>query len=238
MLGIHLNLAPVVDLRCPDGLMGREGRCLGDEAERVSTLARIYTEGLVSWGVGGCLKHFPGIGAVPQDTRQELPVLDLDSGSLDLHVSVFASLSEMVPVVMMAHVVVPSLGDTERPASLSPAAVERAASLPGSPVVISDDLEMGALDAWGDLPDRVVHALRARNHGILVSTAFDRLSEIAFALRSEAETDDLVAGRIAQTEARLGTLRRDLCQRFAALPAPDEATVEQLWERARREAES
>jgi hypothetical protein len=34
----------------------------------------------------------------------------------------------------------------------------------------------------------------------------------------------------------MGTLRRDLQQRAAAVPAPDPATVEQLWERARKAA--
>ena len=42
--------------------------------------------------------------------------------------------------------------------------------------------------------------------------------------------------RLTEMSARMGTLRRDLCQRAAAVPAPDDATVEQLWEKARREA--
>ena len=60
------------------------------------------------------------------------------------------------------------LGDAHRPASLSRAVVEHAATLPGSPVVLSDDLEMGALGGFGDLPDLVVAALTARSHGVLV----------------------------------------------------------------------
>ena len=45
------------------------------------------------------------------------------------------------------------------------------------------------------------------------------------------------AARVAETAARLGTLRRDLCQSSAAVPAPDDATVAQLWQAARLEAE-
>jgi hypothetical protein len=36
--------------------------------------------------------------------------------------------------------------------------------------------------------------------------------------------------------ARMGTLARDVQQRAAAVPAPDDETVAQLWEQARREA--
>jgi hypothetical protein len=34
----------------------------------------------------------------------------------------------------------------------------------------------------------------------------------------------------------MGTLRTELCQKTAAVPAPDDTTVAQLWERARKEA--
>ena len=235
-LGIHLDLAPVVDLRHPDGLLGHQGRCFSDDPERVAVLARIFIEGLATWGVTGCSKHFPGLGAVPADTHAELPLLDLDEAGFEPHLGVFEALSQEIPVVMMAHMIVPGLGDAERPASLSRIIVERAASLPGAPVVLSDDLEMGALEDFGDLPQRVEAALRARSHGVLVCKAFDRLEDIATHLTELSGTDSNLGTRLLEMAARMGTLRRDLCQRCAAIPAPDDTTVAQLWEQARREA--
>jgi len=235
-LGIHLDLAPVVDLRHPDGLLGNQGRCFSDDPERIVVLARIFIEGLATWGVTGCSKHFPGLGAVPADTHEELPLLDLDEAGFEPHLGVFEALSQEIPVVMMAHMVVPGLGDAERPASLSRIIVERAASLPGAPVVISDDLEMGALKTYGDLPQRVEAALRARSHGMLVCESFDRLEDIATHLTELSGTDSNLGTRLLEMAARMGTLRRDLCQRCAAIPAPDDTTVAQLWEQARREA--
>lgn len=236
-LGIHLDLAPVVDLVRPDGLMALQGRCLSDEPQRVVTLARIFHEGLRSWCVAGCLKHFPGLGAVSVDTHETLPVLDLEAEELDRHLEVFADLAQDIPIVMIGHVVVPTMGDSDRPASLSRAVVESALRLPGGPVVLSDDLEMGALDGWGDLPDRVLAALRAHNHGVLVCKAFDHLEEIAERIDAAILDESNFAVRVAEMAARLGTLRRDLCQSAAAVPAPDDATVGQLWEAARLEAE-
>jgi len=135
---------------------------------------------------------------------------------------------------MVAHVIAPGLGDG--PASLSRTIVERATNLSGSPVVLADDLEMGALGEWGDLPDRVTAALHARNHGLLICNACDRIDEIASHLRESADADPIVATRLAEMTARMGTLARDLQQRAAAVPAPDDTTVEQLWQQARREA--
>jgi hypothetical protein len=103
-------------------------------------------------------------------------------------------------------------------------------------VVLADDLEMGALREWGDLPDRVTAALHARNHGLLICNACDRIEEIANHLRESATADPIVATRLVEMAARMGTLARDVQQRAAAVPAPDDETVAQLWEQARREA--
>jgi len=235
-LGIQLDLAPVVDLDCPGGCLSGQGRCLSSDPDRVVVLARIFNEGLGKWGVSGCSKHFPGLGPVPADTHEELPVLELDQEELSHQLSVFEELGTEFPAVMVAHVVAPGLGDAERPASLSRTVVEQATILPGSPVVLADDLEMGALSDWGDLPERVVTAIHARNHGILICNACDRIEEIANHLEGIAEADPAITSRLAEMNARMGTLARDLQQRAAAVPTPDDETVEQLWEQARREA--
>jgi beta-N-acetylhexosaminidase len=235
-LGIQLDLAPVVDLDCPGGCLGGQGRCLGSDPDRVVVLARIFNEGLGIWGVSGCSKHFPGLGPVPADTHEELPILESDEEELGRQLEVFAQLGSDFPAVMVAHVVVPGLGDAERPASLSRTVVERAAGLPGSPVVLADDLEMGALNDWGDLPERVVTAIHARNHGILICNACDRIEEIVNHLEAIAEDDPTIIVRLAEMNARMGTLARDLHQKAAAVPAPDDETVAQLWEQARKGA--
>jgi beta-N-acetylhexosaminidase len=233
-LGVHLDLAPVVDLDRTDGLISAQERCFSDDPERVVVLARLFREGLNVWGVEGCLKHFPGLGDVPLDTHEELPTLGIEGR--DPHLQVFVSLSADIPIVMVGHAVAPGLGDGLRPASLSRPVIDQATSLPGSPVILTDDVEMGALADWGDLPERVLEALRAHNHGVLVCKAFDRLEEIAERIEEAAASDQSFGSRYKDAVARLGTLQRDLCQRSAAVPAPDDATVAQLWDAARRGA--
>jgi beta-N-acetylhexosaminidase len=235
-LGIQLDLAPVVDLDCPGGCVGGQGRCFGSDPDRVAVLARIFNEGLGTWGVSGCSKHFPGLGPIPADTHEELPVLQSSEDDLERQLAVFEELGADFPAVMVAHVIAPGLGDAERPASLSRTVVERAANLSGSPVVLADDLEMGALEEWGDLPERALAALHARNHGLLICNACDRIDEIASHLWEASDADPIVAARLADMTARMGTLARDLHQRAAAVPTPDDETVAQLWEQARREA--
>jgi len=232
-LGIHLDLAPVVDLQRPHGVLTQQGRCLAADPERVAVLARVFSEGLAAWGVSGCIKHFPGLGEVPVDTHDELPTLHMSHAELTDHLAVFDALTDTIPLVMIGHVIVPALGEVELPASLSPTILQRARELPGSPVCLSDDLEMGALASSGDLPERVEAALLARNHGVLVCKAFDRLGEIAARLVERTAVDSAASTRILEMAARMDALRRDLLSNAAAIPAPDDTTVEQLWERAR-----
>jgi beta-N-acetylhexosaminidase len=236
-LGIHMDYAPVVDLDHEAGFISYQGRALSGDHERAAALAKVFNEGLKAWCVSGCAKHFPGLGAIPVDTHESLPVLELDRPSLQPHLDVFSSLSQDVPAVMVGHVVVPSLGDNENPASLSTSVIEAASELPGSPVILTDDLEMGAIGGLGTLPELVIRAFKARNHGAIVSRSFPQLEEIADTLRSEAARDDGLRARLREATARVGTLRRDLGLCSASLPAPDETTVEQLWEKARNEAE-
>ena len=235
-LRIDVDLAPAVDLACPDGCLCVQNRCLSDDPERTVVLAKIFCEGLGEWGVTGCAKHFPGLGRVLADTHEELPVLDPGDEELQRHLGVFEKLGPEIPLVMVAHVVAPGLGDAERPASLSRMAVERAANLPGSPVVLADDLQMGALDAYGTLPERVVAAIQARNHGILICNAFDQLDDIMKHLTDLGGVDSSITARIKEMSARMGTIRSEVRQRAAAVPAPDDETVAQLWEQARKEA--
>jgi hypothetical protein len=97
---------------------------------------------------------------------------------------------------------------------------------------------MGALSGLGDLPGLVVEALRARNHGVLVCKAFDRLPEIMASIEEAMASDPAFRLRLTENAARLGTLRRDLCRSMAAVPMPDDRLVAQLWEDARRTAAS
>ncbi len=236
-LGIHLDLAPVVDLETEDGLLGRQGRCLGAEPGQVVELAHAFADGLESWQVTGCLKHFPGIGAVTIDTHRLLPRLDLGPEQTQRHLAPFQQLAERIPMVMISHAAVPALGDATKPASLDWGVIEAAAHLSGAPVIISDDMEMGAVADAGDLAERTMAALDARSHGVIISGSFEQLPEIAARLGKRAEADRRFATRLERATARMGTLRRQLIRKLAAIPEPSHETVSQLWDDARLKAD-
>jgi beta-N-acetylhexosaminidase len=158
--GFPVDLAPVVDRMIP-GASEKflAGRCAAGDPGEVAAAATAFLQGLHTAGVSGCLKHFPGLGRANLDTHQALPFLPEDPDEEARDLAPFAALFDLAGAVMVSHVA----GPDGLPASLSR---ERATDLLRGTVgftgpAFSDDLEMGALAAFGDLPDRCADALQA-----------------------------------------------------------------------------
>src|SRR6185503_5928513 len=89
-------------------------------------LGRVIIRALQDAGLAACGKHFPGHGDTSADSHFELPLVEHPPDRLRaIEFEPFrAAIAEQVAFIMTAHVLVPSL-DEQRPATLSPAVVQR-----------------------------------------------------------------------------------------------------------------
>ncbi len=156
-LGFDVDLAPVVDR----GLPGAGGLVLGERAAsedpaRIIEAAGDFLDGLQSRGIGACVKHFPGLGRARLDTHEALPVLESDPHQQALDLTPFDALMPKARAVMISH----AAGPDGIPASLSDAwaTVHLRTILGFEGAAFSDDLEMGALESFGTIPERSVRA--------------------------------------------------------------------------------
>ncbi|MFT4036531.1 MAG: glycoside hydrolase family 3 N-terminal domain-containing protein [Thermomicrobiales bacterium] len=149
--GFDVNFAPVADVAfSPDSFMA--GRTFGADPQQVADCVVAYLEGVAASGVLHCVKHFPGHGRVTVDSHSALPVLEVDAETWLAQEAVpfAAAVAAGVPMVMLGHLAVPMWDDL--PASLSPLAVQALREDLGfAGVIVTDDLFMGALDAWAPL---------------------------------------------------------------------------------------
>lgn len=149
--GFDLNFAPVADVAfAPDSFMA--GRTFGDDPALVAERVVAYLDGVKNTSVLHCAKHFPGHGRVSVDSHQALPELavDPDTWAAADALPFAAAIADEVPMVMLGHLAVPMWDDL--PASLSPTAVAvLREDLGFSGVIVTDDLFMGALNAWQPL---------------------------------------------------------------------------------------
>ncbi len=196
--GIGVDFAPVVDVARPEGWLGSEARCLGSTPESVRVAAGAYLQGLESFGVSGCLKHYPGLGSGAVDSHRELPLLDASAAE---DAAVFRALAAPGRAVMVAHALAPALGEAACPASLSRTIVAplRAAAAP----LVADDVEMGALAAFGGIPERAAATLGAGCDQVLVCNALAARREVVEHVNDAARRDPVLAATLRESEGRI-----------------------------------
>jgi len=227
--GLDLDLAPVVDV--DHGRRGNalDGRCLGETPRRVTSRAAAFLDGLHASGIGGCLKHFPGLGDADLDTHLAPARVDLARAELLRELEPYRRLARGAECALVGHAVYPALDERLRPASLSPAiasgSLRARAGLRRA--LLSDDLEMGALAPWGSLPELGRQALAAGCDGLLFCRRLEEAPAIARALGAPA-----LRRRLDHAVGRIEGLRRDLDRlRRTAEPPP---AIERIARRLRR----
>lgn len=211
-LGVHVNLAPCVDVIVADADPIIGDRSYGDDPAMVSALGVARIRGLQSHGVAACAKHFPGLGAVPRDPHKELPTIRLDWQAMERsHLAPFrAALEAEVAIVMSSHVCFPALGDPEGlPATFSPrlirALLRGRMGFPGA--ILTDDLEMGALRAFGGMGEAAIRATEAGHDLLLICSDLSAAEEALSALRGAYHSGRLSQAELAQSVNRIAQLR-------------------------------
>jgi len=172
-LGVHVNLAPCVDVvvEGSDPVIG--DRSYGSDPARVSLLSVARIRGLQSRGVAACVKHFPGLGAVPRDPHLVLPTISLDWTAMrSTHLVPFeAAIRAGVAMVMSSHVCYPLLDDPQGlPATFSAHLIRDVLrqTLGFAGLILTDDLEMGALRTCGTIGEACVRATEAGHDLLLI----------------------------------------------------------------------
>ncbi|VVM06397.1 glycoside hydrolase family 3 N-terminal domain-containing protein [Methylacidimicrobium tartarophylax] len=221
LFGLNWNLAPVLDLAVDEEADNSlRNRCYGRSPDEVSRFASAFLEGMQAEGILSCGKHFPGYTFVHVDPHQTLPTLDRTLRELEAtEWKPFRELLAACDSLMVGHVRCPNLDSSGAPSSLSPAVVEGILRRKWgySGLVVTDDLDMGAIANQYSLPEAAELALRAGNDLLLVChrpslarEAAERLARLPDAVRAPAER-------------RIETLRRRLA---APLPFSFERFVD------------
>lgn len=207
-LGIPIDLAPVVDRFVPGASESMlRDRCASSDPEAIAYAAGKFLDGLHSRGVGGCVKHFPGLGRATLDTHQELPLLPENADEEARDLLPFEKTLQKAGAVMISH----AAGPDGVPASLSAAKAD--ALLRGrlrfAGTAFSDDLEMGALRAFGDLPERSAAAARAGCDLLFVCSQIEVYPHCVEAVERDVsgERRDQARDRLDRYAARLRQLR-------------------------------
>lgn len=211
MLGFNLNFAPVMSIMTEDRDLlsnGLYSRSFGRSPGEVLGYTTVYMRGLQGTGMVGCLKHFPGIGAGEVDSHEEMPVVQLSHDDLiaqDLapYIELFQRRDDRVRCVMVSHGGFPNIdireeitGGLLEPASLNYNIVTKLLreELGYKHLVVTDDLEMGAIARHCDIEDASVRAMKAGEDMLLICASPDKIRRGYQGLLAAAKD-----GQISQT---------------------------------------
>lgn len=165
--GINVNCAPVLDVARPETHDAIGDRAFSADPAIVARLGLSVCRNLLAAGVTPVIKHIPGHGRATLDSHHALPVVTASQAEL--------SQSDFVPFReiagsdvgglvwgMTAHIIFKAI-DPDHPASVSEKVISGIIrkDIGFQGLLLSDDLDMKALNAYGDVAGRAVAALKA-----------------------------------------------------------------------------
>jgi beta-N-acetylhexosaminidase len=231
LFGLNLDLCPVLDISFDDDADNSlRGRCYGNDVAPVIRNAGLFNRALRAGGVTSCGKHFPGYSRAACDAHHELPVVDLSREELEANeLAVFRAFASDLDSMMIGHVVYPALqpetgpGWMRRPpASLSPEIIGGLLrdSLGFAGLVMTDDLDMGAIVNHIGIHEMIRMALAAGNDIAMICHRFEELPAVRAAIESMgAAALEPAIERVARFKSKLSGPTSFSEAAFAALDA-------------------
>jgi beta-N-acetylhexosaminidase len=190
LFGFNLDLCPVLDISFDDDADNSlRGRCYGTSVEEVIAFAGGFNESLLQTGILSCGKHFPGYAAATLDPHHELPRIDRSREELNrTELAIFREFAQRVSSMMVCHAWYPALDPAKTPASLSRSIVTDllVSEFEFDGLIITDDLDMGAITNGSGFPATIERAMLAGNHLAMICHRVHLIEEARGALEKVA----------------------------------------------------
>lgn len=202
-MGINVNFAPVADVGSNDK------RSYSTDKNTVIDFVRAATKGYQQENIIYSLKHFPGIGKGRVDSH-------VDSSSIDVAKEVLMT-EDIIPFktiidendpndyfILVSHLKYPAL-DEEYPASLSSKIMTDLLrnELGYKGIIITDDMEMGAVANHNDFRSIGVKAVKAGVDIVLVCHEYEHQQEVYLGLLDAVNSGEISQERIDESVKRI-----------------------------------
>jgi beta-N-acetylhexosaminidase len=210
---IDIDFAPVFDLELFDANTDNalRERCWGRTADEVIRWAGAFLEGLEREGVAACPKHFPGLGGATLDSHEKLPTIQRTREIiLAEDIVPYARLMRRLTAIMVGHGHYPAFdGEKPRPASLSPIIITDLLrkELGFTGLVLTDDMEMGAISEIASFEDAVVEAFQAGADMMLVCHTAEKALAANEALTKAVESGRVSFQQLFESQQRIQQFR-------------------------------
>lgn len=190
--GVNVNFAPVCDIstHSTDFIYDRS---FGQDAAATADYISQVVTAMGSAGVGSVLKHFPGYGSnVDTHTGIAMDTRPYEQFTAEDYLPFLSGIDAGAPFVLVSHNIVTCL-DEAYPASLSPAwHVQLRSHLGFDGIILTDDLNMGAVQSYAKEGNIAVLALQAGNDMIVTSDFEQQISTVLDAVENGTLSEDII----------------------------------------------
>ena len=210
--GIFWNLSPVADINSnPDNPIINI-RSFSDNPVEVSGFISAQIAAIQEERVIACAKHFPGHGDTDKDSHIEVPVLSKSLEELTANelVPFFVAIKQGVRSIMVGHLAVPALDDSNLPASLSRKITTDFLrnKLGYSGIIVTDALDMKSVENKYPNGEATYLALQAGADALLIpenaKAAFEYIKDNLVNIDNEQILNSF--DRIIENKRRCGLL--------------------------------
>jgi len=211
-IGVNYNLAPVLDV-CEAGKdYFMEHRSLGGDPEKVARLGCLIIKEMQGKGIAACAKHFPGLGGAVVDPHIELPYVaktGQEIYAVDLP-PFRQAIDAGVASIMTSHTIYQHL-DAENPATLSKKILTNLLrnDMGYDGVVITDDLEMGAIEKKKDVGYAALKAFEAGADLLLVCHSHEKVIDAVKKTAAAIEKNPQLQRRMSVSLERVDQMRQN-----------------------------
>lgn len=221
--GFNMTLGPVVDLNTNprNPVIGARGRSFGADPDTVTALAGAFIQAHRAANIVPVAKHFPGHGSSRVDSHRALA--DISKTWREVELEPYRRLAKdgLLDAVMVGHLYHPRFSDMEKlPATLSAKAMRALRTktwIDFHGVIISDDMEMGAVRNDFTLEERAVKAVKAGTDIVVFSNVKSNDFELGVKVHAaiaEAVCDGRISRiRIEASYGKIMLLKRRLQQK-------------------------
>jgi Beta-glucosidase-related glycosidases len=213
LLGVTMNYAPCLDVNNNPDNPVINVRSYGDRAQVAGDLGKAALLGYQASKIAATVKHFPGHGDTSVDSHHALPVIPHNRERLDtIELAPFrAAIAAGTAAIMTAHVCLPALDPSGKPSTLSEPVLTGLLreELGYKGVIVTDCLEMDAIDKFYGTANGAVLAIQAGADMVLVSHTYEKQVAALEAVVAAVENGELTEERINESLARVMQLKQD-----------------------------
>ncbi len=191
-IGLNVNLAPVADISTDKNDFINK-RTVGLDAEGTSEYIKTVVSVMSENKIGSVLKHFPGYGN-NKDTHTGIAIDERSYESiLNNDIKPFvAGIESGADSILVSHNIVKSIDD-KNPASLSPMAHNILRNVLGfDGVIMTDDLDMGAITEYTENKGSAVDAILAGNDMVICADYETQINAVKEAVSEGIITEEAI----------------------------------------------